>query len=462
MAIARVPTGNPGLDQILEGGFPANTVNVVMGPPGSGKTILTEQLIFANATQQFPALYLTTLSEPLEKFITHGQTYSFFDATRINESVFYEDLGSMVLQRGIRELPQILAEFIAERKPRLIAIDSFKALTELLGPAIDRRTILFDLASVLAAYQCTTFLVGEYSEAMMTELPEFAIADGIVRLIKQSSGVREQRFLRVEKLRGSGSVPGMHAFDISERGIDIYPRLLTPSISPQYNVDVERVNTGIVGLNDLIETGFWRGSTTLIAGPSGSGKTTIGLHFIRAGVIREEPSIYIGFQENPIQIARIMQNFDWDPETLLQNPCFEFMYRSPVEMQLDSVATELFWRVREGKVKRVVIDALGDLQKSSSDARRFSDFIYALTQWFAVQNVTSLFMYELHDLFNPSHISGDQISNMSDNVIMLRFSREPRMARLVRIIKTRGSDHDKRECELEISKVGVTIKSPVD
>jgi len=462
LAIARVPTGNPGLDQILKGGFPANTVNVVMGPPGSGKTILTEQLIFANATQQFPALYLTTLSEPLEKFITHGQTYSFFDATRINESVFYEDLGSMVLQRGIRELPQILAEFIAERKPRLIAIDSFKALTELLGPAVDRRTILFDLASVLAAYQCTTFLVGEYSEAMMTELPEFAIADGIVQLIKQSSGVREQRFLRVEKLRGSGSVPGMHAFDISERGIDIYPRLLTPSISPQYNVDVERVNTGIVGLNDLIEAGFWRGSTTLIAGPSGSGKTTIGLHFIRAGVIREERSIYVGFQENPIQIARIMQNFDWDPETLLQNPYFEFMYRSPVEMQLDSIATELFWRVREGNVKRVVIDALGDLQKSSSDARRFSDFIYALTQWFAVQNVTGLFMYELHDLFNPSHISGDQISNMSDNVIMLRFSREPRMARLVRIIKTRGSDHDKRECELEMSKVGVTIKSPVD
>jgi circadian clock protein KaiC len=305
-------------------------------------------------------------------------------------------------------------------------------------------------------------LVGEYAEETMTDLPEFAIADGILLLVKQSSDVREQRFLRVEKLRGSGSLQGMHAFDITERGIRTYPRLLTPAVSPVYRMDVERVNTGIEGLDSLIETGFWRGSTTLVAGPSGSGKTTIGLHFTRAGVIRDEPSVYLCFQENPVQLARTMQNFEWDPRTLLQNPNFELLYRSPVEMQLDSVATELFDRVREGRVKRVVIDALGDLQKSSSDARRFSDFIYALTQWFAVRNVTSMLIYELHELFDPTSISADQISNMSDNVIMLRFKPESEMARLARVVKTRGSDHDKREWLLEISKVGVTIKSPVN
>ena len=207
MAIERLKTGNSQLDEILQGGFPINTINVVMGAPGTGKTILAEQLVFANATPDAPALYLTTLSEPLDKFIQHGQSYAFFDSARVGETVVYEDLGVLVRERGISALAEIVTDMVAQRKPRLIVIDSFKALNELIDTQHERRTILFDLASVLTAYKCTTFLVGEYSGEMMTDLPEFAIADSIVLLLKNSTGVREQRFLRVEKLRGSGSTP---------------------------------------------------------------------------------------------------------------------------------------------------------------------------------------------------------------------------------------------------------------
>ncbi len=457
MAIERVLTGSRELDQVLNGGFPSNTINVVMGLPGSGKTILMEQLVFANASAEGPALYLTTLSEPLEKFISHGQAYKFFDVSKIGASIFYEDLGLLVRERGIAALVEIVTEFLVERKPRLLIIDSFKALTELIDNQAQRRTILFDLASVLTAYRCTSFLVGEYAGEMMTDLPEFAIADGILLLVKQSSGVREQRFLKVEKLRGSGSIPGHHAFNISAAGIEVYPRLLTPAIIPDYHINIERVNTGINGLDEMIEKGFWRGSTTLIAGPSGSGKTMIGLHFIREGVENGEPGVYVGFQENPVQITRIMRNFNWDPESLLQHKNFEFMYRSPVEMQLDSVATQLFSRVVEGRVRRVVIDAVGDLKQSSADTQRFSDFMYSLTQWFAVQNVTCLLLYELHNLFDSPQISDEEISNMSDNIVLLRFTREAKMQRMVRVIKTRGSAHDSREHLLEISNRGVAV-----
>jgi circadian clock protein KaiC len=364
----------------------------------------------------------------------------------------------MVRKAGVDKLAEIVTDLLIRHKPALLFIDSFKSLNELLQSTMERRTVIYDLASVLTAYRCTSFLIGEYSEVMTTDLPEFAIADVVLNLTKYSTNVREQRFLGVEKLRGSGSIPGLHAFSITGQGIQIYPRLLSPGVAPTYEPKVERVNTGITGLDEMIEKGFWRGSTTLVVGPSGSGKTILALHFIREGARNGERCLYVGFQENPSQMARIMLNLGWNATELLESGNFELMYRSPVEMQLDSVAAEIFERVRAGKVQRIVIDALGDLRRCSIDTQRFADFIYALTQWFAVENVTCIMTSELSDLFEVSKISDEQISNMSDNLVLLGFTAGEEMQRTIRIIKTRGSNHDNRQHFLEISDKGALVR----
>lgn len=454
----KIPTGCPGLDEVLKGGIPSNTINVIMGAPGTGKTILAEQFAFANATPETPVLYLTTLSEPLEKFIVHGQTHSFFDVAKVGESVFYEDLGIMLRESGVEKLPELVTELLIERRPKFVFIDSFKAINELIDTAERKRTVVYDLASVLSSYHCTSFLVGEYAHEMMTDLPEFAVADGVIQLIKFTTNVREQRFLRVEKLRGSGSIPGMHAFSISTHGVEVFPRLLTPTVTPDYSASPERVNTGIKGLDEMVAEGFWRGSTTLIAGPTGAGKTIMGLHFVREGAAKGEKSLYVGFQENPTQLMRIMRNFGWMGEKAGENAGFDLMYSSPVEAQLDTIAHRVFRRVREGQIKRVVIDALGDLERGSYDSERFADFIYALTQWFALENVTCLMTYEMNNLFDIKGISNNDVSNLSDNVVLLRFRPGPEMRRTLQIVKTRGSAHDNREHELEITSKGILIK----
>jgi circadian clock protein KaiC len=455
----KIPTGSAGLDEILCGGIPINTITVVMGAPGTGKTILAEQLAFFNATPESPALYLTTLSEPLEKFVANGQKYEFFDPARIGVSVFYEDLGLMLREKGVQKLPEVMTSLLLERRPKYVIIDSFKALNELLSGAQERRTVIYDLATVLSSYSCTSFLVGEYAAEMMTELPEFAIADVILQLVKHSTNVREQRFIRVEKLRGSDSISGMHAFQITAQGMKVFPRLLTPTAPPDHSRQkLERVTTGIGGLDELIQEGFWRGSTTLIAGPSGVGKTIMGLHFVAAGASKGETGVYVGLQENPTQLFRIMRGLGWDPEQLSRDGGFQIMYHSPVELQLESLTTALFQLVRTGKVKRVVIDALGDLERATIDRQRFSDFIYSLSQWFAVEGVTCLLLFETRELFDVDRISDQQVSNMSDNVLLLRFLKGKEIKRTIRIIKTRGSAHNNREHELVITSNGVAVK----
>ena len=207
----------------------------------------------------------------------------------------------------------------------------------------------------------------------------------------------------------------------------------------------------------MIAEGFWRGSTTLIAGPTGSGKTIIGLHFVQDGVARGEESLYVGFQENPTQLARIMRNFSWLGEKVTV-PGFELMYASPVEVQLDTIAHQIFRRVSEGRISRIVIDALGDLERGSFDSERFANFIYALTQWFAAKNVTCLMTYEINSLFEVKGVSNNDLSNLSDNVVLLRFKDGPEIKRTLQIVKTRGSAHDSREHELEITNKGILVK----
>src|SRR5580765_4066779 len=96
----RLTSGDSGLDVILGGGVPTGGINLIIGLPGSGKTILSQQFVFAGATEERPAVYLSTVSEPFEKILRYAQTLSFFDRPAIGRSIFYEDLGPAVAGEG--------------------------------------------------------------------------------------------------------------------------------------------------------------------------------------------------------------------------------------------------------------------------------------------------------------------------------------------------------------------------
>ena len=237
----RIQTGNPQADAILAGGFPLNSINIVMGQPGTGKTIFAEQLLFHNATGDRPSLYVTTLSEPMSKVVSYVQRFAFFDADKLAMAIVYEDLGPDLAETGPTALLDWLDGAIKTRSPKIIVIDSFRAIHDLALPPEASRRFISRFAGMLSAYDVTAFLLGEYTQDDIRRYPEFAVADSIVELARQTLSSRDERYLRVLKLRGSAYCEGQHAFRITDHGLELYPRLVAPRIPEHYEMLTERL-----------------------------------------------------------------------------------------------------------------------------------------------------------------------------------------------------------------------------
>jgi circadian clock protein KaiC len=452
----RLTTGDRELDEILGAGFPANAIHVIMGAPGTGKTILAEQLCFANASPDRPILYLATFSEPLQKLVGFLQEFTFARPEKLGTEIVYEYVGEDLLATPER-VPERVQELLTLHRPKIIVIDSFKALADLMPDRSAWRRALDAIGGMLTAYDATTFWVGEYTAAMMSDLPEFAVADGIVELTRVERGSRDERFLRVLKLRGSAFLAGNHAVHLDRNGLAAFRRFMTPGAPPDYRPVFERLKSGISGLDSMIATGWLRGTATLVAGPSGAGKTSVGLHFLRAGVDHGEPGLLASFQENPTQLARMMAQLGWEPAKLVGPGKLDHLYTSPVELQIDAVAHEIVRRIERHGVKRVVIDAVTDMEKGAGDPLRYRDFLYSLTQMFAARNVTSMLLVETAGVFPGHGITGYEVSYMSDNILLLEMVLGDDLTRTIRILKSRGSAHDGRRHPLRITQSGVSV-----
>lgn len=452
----RLKTGNDELDAILGGGFPANGIHVLMGSPGSGKTILAEQLCFANATPGRPVLYVATFSEPMQKLVGFLQEFDFTVPEKLGTEIVYEYIGENVLIEPDR-IPERIQELLTQYRPKIVVIDSFKALADLMSDRGAWRRTLDAIGGMLSAYDATSFWVGEYSSGMLSALPEFAVADGIVELLRTQRGTRDERFLRVLKLRGSASFSGDHPFHLDKGGLRAFRRFVTPGLPTAYQPTLERVRSGITNLDEMVATGWLRGTATLVAGPSGAGKTSIGLHFLKAGVEDGEPGLLASFQENPVQLARMMASLQWKPEQMLRRGAIHHFYASPVELQIDAVAHEIVQRIERDCIRRVVIDAVSDLEKSAHDALRYRDFLYSLTQALATWNVTSMLLVETAGLLPGHGLTGFEVSYMSDNIVLLEMLLGDDLTRTIRIIKSRGSRHDGRRHALRIAEDGIQV-----
>jgi len=441
--LERLGTGSAALDSILGGGIPAGSVTVIAGEPGTGKSVFTLQMLFHHARQGRKALYFTTLSEPPLKLLRYMQLFSFFDARLIEDHVVFADLGSALRSGGVEQALTQMLQRVESEEPHLVAIDSFKAIHDLLSTPAQRRAFVYDLSVAVAAWGATTLLVGEYTPEDISVAPEFAIADGIVCLTTERYELTTARQVEIVKMRGANYVGGRHFFEMGRDGLTFYPRVRGPEMNGEPPVDLaDRVGTGVAGLDALLAGGLPRASATMIEGGTGTGKTLVGLHFLLEGARRGEPGILFTLEETPAQIRAVANNFGWELAPLEAQGRLLISYTSPVELLADRFLDLARRQIERVGARYAVLDSLTSISLGVPSQRRFRELIYALTKHFRAAGVTPLMTMEVAELLGTAQLTGHGVSSTADNLILLRYVElEGQLERAVSVLKARGTGH---------------------
>src|SRR5471032_3490181 len=332
VTIRKLPTGVRGLDDILGGGIPEFSFNIIAGTPGCGKTTMAHQIVFANATVSKPALFFTVLGEPALKMLRYQQQYSFFDESKLGNAIRFINLADVVMEKDLNAVFDEITKQVTAINPSIVVVDSFRTVMRKATAGVsemEMQAFIQRLAQFLTSWEATTFLVGEYDPAEIRDNPVFTIADGLFWLSQRAERNSVVRKLQIIKVRGQASVPGLHTVRITENGLQAFSRTLGLMGDKPKPARRRRLSTGIPDLDKMLGGGILEGDSMLVAGPSGTGKSALATQFIAEGLRNDEPGIMAIFEERPEGYSQRAGTFGLNLKAAAQNGTLETLYLRP-------------------------------------------------------------------------------------------------------------------------------------
>jgi circadian clock protein KaiC len=463
VSIRKLPTGVPGLDEILGGGLPEFSFNIIAGAPGGGKTTLAHQIMFANATPERPALYFTVLGEPAIKMLRYQQQFQFFDQTKLNTSIRFINLSQVVLEHDLNAVLEEIVKEVLAASPGIVVVDSFRTVVRKAhsdAGDLELQGFIQRLALNLTSWQATTFLIGEYDEDEIRNNPVFTVADGLFWLSQQVERNSIVRKLQIRKSRGQASVPGLHTFRLTDSGLQAFPRTfgLTGREKPKGH---RRLSCGTPELDEMLGGGIPEGDSLLVAGSSGTGKSLLGTQFIVEGLRQGEPGIVAMFEERPEEYAERAASFGLDLNPPQKEGKLKLLYMRPLDLSVDETVREIIDAVQAMGAKRLVIDSLAGFEMALAPGFRadFRESLYRMIGALTRTGVTILSTVEIQEIFTGFTLSSYAISFLSDDILRLRFvSINGQLRKMMVVIKMRRSTHSIDMRVFEITSEGFVIR----
>ena len=465
--IRSLSSGIPGLDTVLGGGLPEYSFNLVAGGPGSGKTILAHQVMFANATVERPALYFTVLGEPTLKMLRYQRQFSYFNPDLAGSAIQFINLSAEVMDRNLDE---VLARIVGETervKPGIVVVDSFRTIGSHVGNADHSGTFGLDefvqrLALHLTTWEVTSFLLGEYAEAEQRN-PVFTVADGILWLSQATDRNSVVRKLQVIKTRGRASMPGLHTFRITGDGLQVFPRI--PEHTRLAHAQRRtRLSTGVPGLDEMIGGGVVAGDAVMLTGPAGSGKSTVASQFIAEGLRLGETGVIAVFEEYPEDYLARADVRNPEIGEMIRGGKLELIYLRPLDLSVDEALAAILEAVKRLRATRIVIDSLSGFEVALAPTFRedFRESLYRLVGTLTATGVTVFMTAEVPEGFADVRFTSEKVSFITDEIIVQRYVEiEGELLRVMAVIKVRGSDHSHEFRTYEITANGVVVGGPL-
>ena len=467
VVIESLPTGIPGLDAVLGGGIPEYSFNLIAGAPGTGKTTLAQQIMFANATPERPALHFTVLGEPAVKMLRYQQQFDFFDLSRVGSEVFLLNLSDDVLQRSLDVVLERITAEVKAHNPSIVVVDSFR--TVLIAsqdggkPAVmlegEMQHFVQRLALRLTNWEATTFLIGEYTETESRN-PVFTVADGVFWLSNQIERSSTVRKLQVSKMRGRSTMSGLHTFCIDSSGIQVFPRQFLGLPANRRRRSTERLRTGVAGLDEMMSGGVPKGDSIMIVGPTGTGKSILATEFIAEGLRNGERGVLAVFEEHPETYVARAESLGFELGRWQREGLLEIMYLHPLDLSVDETLERIARSVSESGATRLVIDSLTGFEVALAPTFRadLRDSFYRLISAVTSLGVTVLSTMELYDSGYSLQFTPHNVSFLTDDLIALRYVEiAGRLQKIVTVVKMRGSAHSTELRRLDISSDGAEV-----
>ena len=460
VTIRRLATGVPGLDDLLGGGLPEFSFNLLAGTPGSGKTTMAHQMMFSLANPDRRALFFTVLGESPLKMLRYQQQFPFFDISKINQSIKFVNLAAELLDGNFDRVLARITEEVESFSPSLVFVDSFRSVVQSAQAAEPGSTGLANfvqrLGMQMTSWQATTFLIGEYLAPEAESSPVFTVADGIIwmsQVVHRDAMIRK---VQVVKMRGQAQSVGVHTFRINNSGIEIFPRAVILS-SMTDNISIsgdKRLSMGVPVLDEMMGGGLPAGYSLLVVGPSGSGKSVLATEFLAEGVRVGEPGVIAAFEKSPNQL--LSHKLD----ALVKGGQVGVIDTRTLDLSLDEILHDLVVMINDMKAKRVVIDSLSGLELALASVfhEDFREALYRLVAVLTGMGVTVLMTSELEDQYNFLRFSAYGNAFLADAILLQRYVElDGQFKRVVSVVKVRASAHSKEIRFFDVEKDNIVI-----